>query len=453
MLAGYTAYNKEGDIVTGTMPTKTINATLSSGGSKTIPAGYYDGSSSNKVTAGALSSETAATATSGEVLNTYTGWKAGSKITGTMANKGAVSSTLSANGTYTVPGGWHNGSGKVTQSLSTQGAKTITPSTSNQTVVDSSKWVTASQIVAGNANLLATNIKKDVTIFGVTGNYVPSTSAVRSTFTRYQVYTVELKNSEGYSLRSHCYHLSPTGQTPLDLSKFNWVWLSGYNEQQNPSGVLWTTYPWVNFGTVSLSVITEPYVFYTTNNAPGWQYNQTSPITTNHASSSFNIVTDYMWQKQLAETGETPARVRYVMYTVGHNSFPDKNDIENRFDYYNYAPVGQVFRDILTWRWEFQSDFMDKYDNGCDPWGGALTYYTRCISPSKYYGLPMSWGYQDHQGVWHSLDKSKKVVLRANINHNILINKEEKEYAYGFLISSIGPYSTKNMEVWFSTTE
>ena len=123
------------------------------------------------------------------------------------------------------------------------------------------------------------------------------------------------------------------------------------------------------------------------------------------------------------------------------------------FDYYNYALVNQVFRDILSWRWESESGFMDKWDNGYDPWGDALTYYTRCISPSKYYGLPMSWGYRDHQGVWHNLDKSKKVVLRANINHNTLINKEEKEYAYGFLISSIGPYSTKNMEVWFSTTE
>ena len=50
-------------------------------------------------------------------------------ITGTMPNRGAVNKTLALNETYTIPKGYHNGSGKVTQSITTKGA--ITDSVSN----------------------------------------------------------------------------------------------------------------------------------------------------------------------------------------------------------------------------------------------------------------------------------------------------------------------------------
>lgn len=47
-------------------------------------------------------------------------------VEGTMPNRGAVSHSLALNGTYTVPAGYHNGSGKVTQALTV-----ITPTTTN----------------------------------------------------------------------------------------------------------------------------------------------------------------------------------------------------------------------------------------------------------------------------------------------------------------------------------
>jgi hypothetical protein len=51
----------------------------------------------------------------------------GSEITGNMANNGAVNVTLSTSTTsYTVPTGYHNGSGTVAISLE---AKSATPST------------------------------------------------------------------------------------------------------------------------------------------------------------------------------------------------------------------------------------------------------------------------------------------------------------------------------------
>lgn len=42
----------------------------------------------------------------------------GNAVTGTMTNRGAVSTTVEAGGTYTIPAGYHNGSGKVTSAAS-----------------------------------------------------------------------------------------------------------------------------------------------------------------------------------------------------------------------------------------------------------------------------------------------------------------------------------------------
>lgn len=54
-----------------------------------------------------------------------------------------------------------------------QAATTYTPGTSNQTIA-ANKYLTGAQTIKGDANLVAGNIKKDVTIFGVTGTYEAS---------------------------------------------------------------------------------------------------------------------------------------------------------------------------------------------------------------------------------------------------------------------------------------
>lgn len=55
-----------------------------------------------------------ATAVAAELLATKTAYKNGSKLTGTMPNNGAVSGSISTKaGQYTVPAGYHDGSGKV----------------------------------------------------------------------------------------------------------------------------------------------------------------------------------------------------------------------------------------------------------------------------------------------------------------------------------------------------
>lgn len=72
-----------------------------------------------------LTADTAdATASAGNILSGKTAYVNGSKVTGTMPNQGAKTAALKCEGEYTIPAGYHNGSGKVTaNSLASQ----ITP--------------------------------------------------------------------------------------------------------------------------------------------------------------------------------------------------------------------------------------------------------------------------------------------------------------------------------------
>lgn len=84
-----------------------------------------------------------------EILKDRTAYARGAKLTGIMPNNGAVAGTISTKaGSYTVPQGYHDGSGKVNISATEQ------------------------------AKLIGGNIKSGVTILGVPGTY--SGSAVTS---------------------------------------------------------------------------------------------------------------------------------------------------------------------------------------------------------------------------------------------------------------------------------
>lgn len=81
-----------------------------------------------------------ATAAAAEILATKTAYVDGAKVTGSMPNRGAVTGTISTKaGQYTIPQGYHDGSGKVGISSTEQ------------------------------AKIIASNIKQGVTILGVTG--------------------------------------------------------------------------------------------------------------------------------------------------------------------------------------------------------------------------------------------------------------------------------------------
>lgn len=124
---GNTLIDLTGDTVTASDVLKNVTFHLPSGATGTGTC-EYDVDSSD------------CTAAVAEVLATKTFAKGGSVLTGTMPNRGAVSGIISSKTTpYTIPQGYHDGSGTVT--------------------LDS----------ASLAALVANNIRENVEILGITG--------------------------------------------------------------------------------------------------------------------------------------------------------------------------------------------------------------------------------------------------------------------------------------------
>ena len=89
-------------------------------------------------------------ATANQILSGKTAWVKGKKVTGTMPNRGAVNQTLNAGGSYTIPAGYHNGSGKITAaSLSSQTSGTATAA---QILSGKTAWVNGKKITGTMAN-------------------------------------------------------------------------------------------------------------------------------------------------------------------------------------------------------------------------------------------------------------------------------------------------------------
>ena len=248
VLAGYTCYVNDNKI-TGSMPAQTLNRTLNAGGSVTIPAGYYDGSS--VISTSTLAGETAANAASSHILSGYNAWVNGSKINGSMVNRGNISYSLPANGSYTIPAGWHAGGGVVNQSLAFHWGGTYTPNTANQVICWANWYAAGNIVVLGSSALTAGNIRNGVWVFGVLGNFtgwVDSTMNVSAIwplnygpdYTEYwanpndwtQLWAVQY----GYALSSNATNGISVGQRLWDMG-FRWLNLSASLSAFDQSGV------------------------------------------------------------------------------------------------------------------------------------------------------------------------------------------------------------------------
>lgn len=209
VLANKTIVTANGTVTAGTMPNRgAVSQTLTtSSKSYTIPAGYHNGAGKvqivtetqtatpstttqnitpstgkvlEKVTVNPIPSNYGdaanKTATAADILTgkTAVGWSTADEravtISGTMANNGAVSPTaLSAGGSYTIPAGYHNGSGKVT-------TKTL----ASQTGVDTGKTaVAAAQMLTGYQSWVnGTKVSGSMANNGATGGTITGLGSV-----------------------------------------------------------------------------------------------------------------------------------------------------------------------------------------------------------------------------------------------------------------------------------
>lgn len=178
VLANKIIVTSDGSVTTGTMPNngavsqKLDTATTS----YAVPAGYHNGSGTvsittetksatpskeqqtvtptegsvlSSVTVNAIPAEYAdtsdATATAAQILTGQTAYVDGDKVTGTMPNNSPAATVLDTEtSSYTIPAGYHDGTGSVSLSLET---KSATPTKAQQTIEPSDGKVLSSVTV------------------------------------------------------------------------------------------------------------------------------------------------------------------------------------------------------------------------------------------------------------------------------------------------------------------
>ena len=133
---------------------------------------------------------------------------------------------------------WVDGS-EVTGNIQENGAGgTITPGTSDQTVA--SGYLSSANTVSGDADLVGTNIKCGVTIFGVTGTLLPSCVAKTGQTTSYSA------GDDGYYQKGCDPAVSPSGGSDFgNYSRTSLLCSVGFTDNgngtvtDNLTGLIW----------------------------------------------------------------------------------------------------------------------------------------------------------------------------------------------------------------------
>lgn len=166
---------------------------------------YFDGNKEVKKDLGSLDPSTL-TATPSQVLSgaIFGGKDSDEPLTGTMKNNGAISKTITpstSSQSYTIPPGYHPGTGKITVSAIQTQTKTVTPSTVQQVIKpDTGKFlsqVTVNAVPASSPDyIVMDNAAANVTSTGGT-----ATSAVVDGGTTKKVVSIFCINSNSCTLQ------------------------------------------------------------------------------------------------------------------------------------------------------------------------------------------------------------------------------------------------------------
>lgn len=152
-------------------------------------------------------SKTVTPSTSAQTVSPDSGYDGLASVTVEAMPTGSVgtpsisvdSSTGVVTATTAVDAGYVDGTDKTgTMSLTTKAAATITPGTSNKTIA-AGTYLTGTQTIAGDADLLPKNILKGVEIFGVTGTVVKQPALPAFTYTG--TYDTETDDDDNWKIK------------------------------------------------------------------------------------------------------------------------------------------------------------------------------------------------------------------------------------------------------------
>ena len=171
-------------------------------------------------------------ATAAQILKDYKAYSKGQLVTGTMANNGAVSKTLNAGQSYTIPAGYHNGSGKVTaNSLASQTSATATAA---DIASGKTAWVNGNRITGTMSSITNSKVvyQNKVGNGAVTWTYTPNVTGN---------FLVVYSGGNGGSTKSNTSLTSITGYQSIQ------VFVNNYQGIDTS-----LTYPWSSWSYVAI---------------------------------------------------------------------------------------------------------------------------------------------------------------------------------------------------------
>lgn len=105
----------------------------------------------------------------------------------------------------------YGANGKITGTIPSQAAKTITPKATSQTAIAAGTYASGAVTVAGDADLVDSNIKKGVSIFGVNGSYTSDATATAADIAEGKTAYIDGEKITGT-------HTCPEGEGGIDTS-------------------------------------------------------------------------------------------------------------------------------------------------------------------------------------------------------------------------------------------